>query len=79
LSALISKSASPSEQGRTLGSAQSMSALARTFGPALGGVLYQNFSPSTPFFASSALLTLGVLLAIPATSRASGALPAKPV
>ena len=77
LSALISKSASASEQGRTLGSAQSMSALARTFGPALGGVLYQNFQPSTPFYVSSVLLGFGVLLAIPATARASGALRAK--
>jgi MFS family permease len=77
LSALISKAASPSEQGRTLGSAQSMSALARTFGPALGGVLYQNFQPSTPFYVSSVLLALGVLLAIPATARASGVFPAK--
>lgn len=73
LSALISKAADPSEQGRTLGSAQSMSALARAFGPALGGVLYEAFTPSTPFYVSGGLLALGVLLAIPATARASAA------
>lgn len=73
LSALISKAADPSEQGRTLGSAQSMSALARAFGPALGGVLYQTVTPSAPFYVSGALLALGVLLAIPATARAAAA------
>lgn len=71
LSALISKSASADEQGKTLGAAQSMSALARAFGPVLGGLLYGASWPAMPFYVSGGLLLLGVALAIPATARAS--------
>ncbi len=69
LSALISKAASASEQGQTLGAAQSMSALARAFGPLLGGVLYQGIGPGAPFYVSGALLLCGMILAFPAMER----------
>ncbi|MSP54228.1 MAG: MFS transporter [Myxococcales bacterium] len=71
LSALISKSAGVDEQGRTLGAAQSMSALARAFGPAFGGFLYGAAGSGMPFYFSGLLLLSGVALAIPATARAS--------
>lgn len=71
LSALISKAASADEQGKTLGAAQSMSALARAFGPALGGLIYGATRPGAPFWVSGGLLLIGAGLAIPATARAS--------
>jgi predicted MFS family arabinose efflux permease len=71
LSALISKAASADEQGKTLGAAQSMSALARAFGPALGGLIYGATRPGAPFWVSGGLLLLGAGLAVPATARAS--------
>ncbi len=71
LSALISKAASADQQGKTLGAAQSMSALARAFGPAFGGLLYGATQPSMPFYVSGGLLLCGVVLAIPATARAT--------
>jgi MFS family permease len=70
LQALISRSAAASDQGSVLGSAQSISALARTTGPALGGVLFSGLGPSAPFYVSAALLLCGVMLSFPATSRA---------
>ncbi len=41
-SAFISKQASATDQGATLGVAQSMSSLARVFGPALAGLVYDS-------------------------------------
>lgn len=71
LQALISKSASASNQGSILGSTQSFSALARATGPALGGVLFANAGPGAPFYAAAALLAGAVMLAFPATARAT--------
>lgn len=69
LQGLISKAAAASEQGSVLGSSQSMSALARAAGPAMGGVLYSLGAP-VPFIASGLLLAFGVGLAVPAAARA---------
>ncbi len=71
LQAIISKGASAEEQGSVLGSAQSMSALARATGPALGGLLFDKVGHGTPFYAAGALLALGVGLAFPAVRRAT--------
>lgn len=73
LQGLISRAAAASEQGRILGSAQSMSALARAIGPAVGGLLYASISPAAPFVVAAVLLLLGVGLAFPATARAAAA------
>jgi DHA1 family tetracycline resistance protein-like MFS transporter len=78
LQALISRSAGAGEQGSVLGSAQSMSALARVVGPGLGGILFGASEASLltharPFLFSAVLLTLAALLAVPATSRAVAA------
>lgn len=59
----ISKRADPREQGATLGTNQSAAALARMFGPALGGFLYGTFGPRAPFIAGSIGMTLTFLLA----------------
>lgn len=67
---LISRGAAATEQGSVLGSSQSMSALARATGPAIGGLLYARISPASPFLVAAALLVVGIALAFPATARA---------
>jgi len=74
LQSLISRSAAASDQGSVLGSAQSISALARATGPALGGVLFTSGGPAMPFYAAGVLLIGAVVLAFPATARATSAL-----
>lgn len=59
VSSYVSRRAARDAQGVTLGSLQSLSALARALGPAAGGLLYQTISPSTPYYAGA----LGMLLA----------------
>ncbi len=71
LQSLISRSATASDQGSVLGTTQSISALARATGPAVGGVLFTSGSPSMPFYAAGVLLIGAVALAFPATARAS--------
>jgi MFS family permease len=64
LPAYVSKRAGAADQGLALGTLQSASALGRVFGPALGGVLYASFSPSTPYSVGAVgLLLAGVLAA----------------
>lgn len=62
--AFISKRADASEQGGTLGTNQSMSSLARMFGPALGGWLYGSFGPQSPYLAGSAGMALAFVIAL---------------
>jgi DHA1 family tetracycline resistance protein-like MFS transporter len=59
VSSYVSRRASRESQGMMLGSLQSLSALARVLGPAVGGLLYQIFSPSTPYYAGA----VGMLVA----------------
>jgi predicted MFS family arabinose efflux permease len=40
-------------QGLTLGTLQSLSALARVLGPAAGGLLYQAIAPTAPYVAGA--------------------------
>jgi MFS transporter, DHA1 family, tetracycline resistance protein len=61
LTASVSLIAPPEAQGSALGVNQSLSALGRIIGPALGGLFYKQWGPSTPFFAAG-LLTLGGLI-----------------
>ncbi|MDP2315423.1 MAG: MFS transporter [Pseudomonadota bacterium] len=70
LQSLISRSAAASDQGSVLGTAQSISALARATGPALGGVLFSSAGPAAPFYVAGLLLGCSVFLAFPATARA---------
>lgn len=61
--ALVSKRADPQNQGATLGTNQSFAALARTFGPAVGGLLYQH-GARTPYAASAAGMVVATLIAL---------------
>ncbi|MFZ5477898.1 MAG: MFS transporter [Myxococcota bacterium] len=70
VNALISRATGPDEQGAVLGSSQSMGALARATGPALGGVLFERLSHAAPFWSSAVLLALAAVFAVPATARA---------
>lgn len=65
VSAFISKKASVSEQGATLGTSQSVASLARMFGPAFGGFLYGEIGPRAPYVAAA----LGMALALSAAVR----------
>jgi multidrug resistance protein len=64
LLSLASQSARPEERGIALGVFQSSASLARIFGPALGGALYDVFLPA-PFW-----LAAGLLVAVAAGARA---------
>jgi DHA1 family tetracycline resistance protein-like MFS transporter len=60
ISAYISRLTDPTRQGETLSANQSLSSLARVFGPLLGGFLY-GFGPVVPFV-SCALVNASALL-----------------
>jgi MFS family permease len=63
LSAYISRLADPARQGETLSASQSLSSLARVFGPTLAGWLYA-LTPTTPFLACAGLNALAFLIAL---------------
>ena len=66
VSAFVSKCADPSAQGSTLGVAQSMSSLARVFGPALAGALYGSaLGVRSPFAFGCVGAAAALLLALP--------------
>lgn len=81
LSALVSRLGATDGQGSVLGVLQSAGALARVFGPAAGGMLYQSFGPRAPYAAAAGgmLLAACVSLALrkPAP-RESGPVAAQP-
>lgn len=56
IGAEISKFSLPEEQGTVLGIVQGFNALARTFGPAVGGYLFGHFSITTPFHLATYIL-----------------------
>ncbi|MDB4989962.1 MAG: tetracycline resistance protein [Myxococcaceae bacterium] len=62
ISAYISRLAEPTRQGETLSANQSLSSLARVFGPMLGGFLYA-LHPTWPFLSCALLNGVGLLLA----------------
>ena len=68
-SAYISKRADPAAQGNTLGTNQAAAALARTFGPALGGWLYGEIGPRSPYIVAG----LGMVVALTFATRLSRA------
>lgn len=63
ISAYISRRSNAAEQGETLGTSQSFASLARMFGPAVGGYLYQHLGPRSPYLSSAVGMILGLLLA----------------
>ena len=62
VSSYISKIAWPKHRGLLLGFNQSSGAMARIFGPAIGGELYMRISINTPFYFGSLLLLIGCLI-----------------
>jgi len=71
LNSLISRRAAATEQGETLGVAQSVGSLSRVLGPLLAGALFAGFGRSSPYFC-------GVVLMIAATAIACRLPPAEP-
>ncbi|CUS96013.1 Multidrug resistance protein [Candidatus Kryptobacter tengchongensis] len=61
---LISRQARAEIQGVTLGFGQSLSSLARVFGPSTGGFFYGNFGHKSPFILGAMAMSLSFLLAI---------------
>ena len=59
----ISLSSPATEQGEAMGTAQSMAALGRILGPAIGGSVYQWIHPSSPFLVSALFVGLSLWLA----------------
>lgn len=64
VSAYVSRRADPKAQGSTLGTNQSFAALARMFGPGLGGWLYGAFGPRSPYVVSAAGMALAFVVAL---------------
>jgi MFS family permease len=63
LPAYVSRRASGTAQGTTLGAMQSASALARSLGPLVGGALYAAINPRAPYLIGAAGFVLAALLA----------------
>jgi len=60
---MISLLADDDKQGEALGVSQSLSALGRIIGPILGGWLYRDFGPSTPFIFAGVIILFAFFLA----------------
>jgi MFS family permease len=61
---LVSKFSNPDEQGGILGINQSLSALARFFGPTWGGFVYQFLGFQFPFFTGGFFMLIGTILSL---------------
>jgi MFS transporter, DHA1 family, tetracycline resistance protein len=72
--AFISRRAPADQQGATLGTNQSFSSLARTFGPAVGGWLYASLGPRAPYTAASLGMVVALALALGLRRAHEGAL-----
>lgn len=70
--ALMSETAPPGQTGLIMGASETAQGAGLVIGPVLGGFLYDQFGPGTPFAASAVLLTAGTLLAIATLRRRSG-------
>jgi MFS family permease len=64
LSSLISQVAPKGRQGEVIGTYQGLGSLARTLGPTVGGVLFQQVGQSAPFLLAGVLMAAAVLLAL---------------
>jgi MFS family permease len=60
VSAFVSKRADASEQGSVLGANQSVAALGRMIGPALGGALYTYSGPRSPYVSGALGMTIAL-------------------
>ena len=64
LRALISRKATASTQGATLGLSASFDSLARATGPAIAGYLYFKLSPQAPYWCAGIVMGLSLLIAL---------------
>jgi DHA1 family tetracycline resistance protein-like MFS transporter len=71
LTSAVSRLSSADEQGGMLGLAQSLSALGRIAGPALGGFLFDTAGIAMPYVSSASIMTVALVLAITGVRRAS--------
>ncbi|HEY4184952.1 MAG TPA: MFS transporter [Polyangia bacterium] len=76
VSSYVSRQAGSDVQGLTLGTLQSLSALARVLGPAVGGLLYQAIAIPAPYFAGALGMVLAAWLSFGLSSLTG---PAKPL
>jgi MFS family permease len=72
MTSLISKEAGADERGGVLGVAQSAGSLARIIGPAVAGPLFTVFGRDAPYYASAAVMTLAVAMALRLTRATIG-------
>ncbi len=70
LNSLISRATSADEQGRVLGTAQSLGALARTVAPGLGGWLFTAWQPTAALWVGGIATLASLAIAGPAARRA---------
>ncbi|MCA9063408.1 MAG: MFS transporter [Planctomycetaceae bacterium] len=70
LQSLLSQAAAQDEQGGVLGTGQSLSSLARIFGPAIGIQLLREWSLSMPYFLAAGLVCIGGAIVAFATKPA---------
>jgi len=61
---VVSRLADPADQGSTLGVSQSLASLARIVGPLWGGLVFDRFGHSVPFYTSSALMLAACALSV---------------
>jgi predicted MFS family arabinose efflux permease len=66
ISALISRSSAPDEQGALLGLNMAAGSLARMFGPIVAGFTFSVFGPNAPFLTGAVLVIPAALLALDA-------------
>ncbi len=70
LQSLVSRGVPADEQGEVMGSNQSMGALARVFGPLVGGFLFQHVGRGAPFWMAGALMVAAAGLSVVAGRKA---------
>ncbi|HZX94356.1 MAG TPA: MFS transporter, partial [Myxococcales bacterium] len=63
VASLISRAAAVDAQGGTLGISQSAASLARVVGPLMGGWLFQEIAPGSPYLVAAGLALAAVVLA----------------
>jgi DHA1 family tetracycline resistance protein-like MFS transporter len=62
LAALLSRAIDPRQQGVIQGGSQSISALAMTIGPLLGGILYTKFGAPFPYWADAVVISTAIAI-----------------
>ena len=64
INSLISRRAGPEEQGEVMGVSQSVSSLARVFGPFIAGFFFAGFGRNSPYFLAALAVAVTLLVAL---------------